>query len=71
MMIGKHGCIRQLSCELRGMLASINIQFWWKDVVDTETSAALSEVEESFTVPELPDGSCEEEEDWCNQVILN
>ena len=34
--------------------------------MDTETSAALGEVEESFSVPELLDRNCEEEEDWCN-----
>lgn len=62
-MIGRHGCIPKLSCEFRGMLASINIQFGGRNAMDIESSAALEEVEESFTVPELPDRNCKEEED--------
>lgn len=66
MMIGRHGCIPELSCEFRGMLASISVQFWGRNVTDTESSGALGEVEECFTVPELPDRNCKEKEDWCN-----
>lgn len=62
-MIGRHGCIPDLSCELGGMLGSINIQFGGRNAMDTESSATLDKVEESFTIPELPDRNCEKEED--------
>lgn len=39
--------------------------------MDTESSATLDKVEKSFTVPELPDGNCEKEEDWCSYDIPN
>lgn len=53
----------ELSREFRGLTASINVRFLGRNVTDTESFAALSEGEESLTVPELPDRHCEEEED--------
>lgn len=61
-MVERHGCIPRLSCESRGMFALINVQFWGRNVMDTESLAALSEVEESFTVSDLRDRNCEEED---------
>lgn len=36
----------------------------------TLSFANLSEVEESFAVPQLPYRRCEEDEDWCNKDAL-
>lgn len=61
-MAERRGCIPRLSCESRGIFALINVQFSCRNVMDAESLAAPSEVEKSFTVPELPDRNCEEED---------
>lgn len=37
--------------------------------MNAESSAARSEMEESFTVPELPGRNCKE--DWCGEDVIN
>lgn len=36
-IIGRHGCIPELSCEFRRMLDSINVQFWGRNAKDSES----------------------------------
>lgn len=69
MTLERHGCISEFSYEFRRMLASINVQLCRRNVVDAESSAAHGEMEESFTVLEIPDRNCEK--GWCSEDILN